>query len=169
MASISTAAPQFLVSKLSDALTFYEERLGFERDFVYADFSIRRPSPASCGSTSCTSSATTRFSHRWRCSLQVSRRALPPSRAVKCRARSPTAAIHSSAGSDRPKAAWDRGCWFRRARTLPGTLNGRIATSAHNLAHAHRSDVSSRSVHSKGYGRNRLGARLIRCRLLTSA
>jgi uncharacterized glyoxalase superfamily protein PhnB len=38
MASISTAAPQFLVSKLGDALAFYEERLGFQRDFVYADF-----------------------------------------------------------------------------------------------------------------------------------
>jgi uncharacterized glyoxalase superfamily protein PhnB len=38
MASISTAAPQLLVDKLDDALTFYEERLGFERDFVYEDF-----------------------------------------------------------------------------------------------------------------------------------
>jgi catechol 2,3-dioxygenase-like lactoylglutathione lyase family enzyme len=38
MASISTAAPQFLVSNLRDTLTFYEERLGFVRDFVYADF-----------------------------------------------------------------------------------------------------------------------------------
>jgi catechol 2,3-dioxygenase-like lactoylglutathione lyase family enzyme len=38
MASILTAAPQFLVSKLSDALAFYEGRLGFRRDFVYADF-----------------------------------------------------------------------------------------------------------------------------------
>jgi uncharacterized glyoxalase superfamily protein PhnB len=38
MASISTAAPQFLVSKLSDALAFYEDRLGFDREFVYADF-----------------------------------------------------------------------------------------------------------------------------------
>ena len=37
MALISTAAPQFLVRKLSDALAFYEERLGFEREFVYAD------------------------------------------------------------------------------------------------------------------------------------
>lgn len=38
MASISNAAPQFLVSKLSDALAFYENRLGFDREFVYADF-----------------------------------------------------------------------------------------------------------------------------------
>lgn len=38
MASISMAAPQFLVSKLGDALEFYENRLGFQRDFVYADF-----------------------------------------------------------------------------------------------------------------------------------
>ena len=38
MASISTAAPQFLVSKLSHALAFYEDRLGFDREFVYADF-----------------------------------------------------------------------------------------------------------------------------------
>jgi uncharacterized glyoxalase superfamily protein PhnB len=38
MASIATAAPQFLVEKLGDALTFYEQRLGFSRDFVYADF-----------------------------------------------------------------------------------------------------------------------------------
>ncbi len=38
MASISTAAPQFLVSRLSDALAFYEERLGFDREFVYEDF-----------------------------------------------------------------------------------------------------------------------------------
>jgi len=38
MASISTAAPQFLVSKLSDALAFYEEHLGFGREFVYEDF-----------------------------------------------------------------------------------------------------------------------------------
>ena len=34
MALISTAAPQFLVDKLDDALTFYEKRLGFARDFV---------------------------------------------------------------------------------------------------------------------------------------
>jgi len=38
MASITAAAPQFLVEKLSDALTFYEQRLGFSRDFVYGDF-----------------------------------------------------------------------------------------------------------------------------------
>jgi uncharacterized glyoxalase superfamily protein PhnB len=38
MASISNAAPQFLVSRLSDALAFYENRLGFDRDFVYEDF-----------------------------------------------------------------------------------------------------------------------------------
>ena len=38
MVSISTAAPQFLVNGLSDSLAFYEERLGFRRDFVYEDF-----------------------------------------------------------------------------------------------------------------------------------
>ena len=38
MASIRAAAPQFLVEKLSDSLTFYEQRLGFTRDFVYEDF-----------------------------------------------------------------------------------------------------------------------------------
>ena len=38
MASISTAAPQFLVDRLDDALAFYEEQLGFARDFVYEDF-----------------------------------------------------------------------------------------------------------------------------------
>ena len=38
MASISAAAPQFLVDRLDDALAFYEQRLGFERDFVYEDF-----------------------------------------------------------------------------------------------------------------------------------
>ena len=38
MSSISAAAPQFLVDRLDDALTFYEQRLGFERDFVYEDF-----------------------------------------------------------------------------------------------------------------------------------
>jgi catechol 2,3-dioxygenase-like lactoylglutathione lyase family enzyme len=38
MASISTAAPQFLVDRLNEALDFYEQRLGFERDFVYEDF-----------------------------------------------------------------------------------------------------------------------------------
>ena len=35
MVSISTAAPQFLVDRLEDALAFYEQRLGFDRDFVY--------------------------------------------------------------------------------------------------------------------------------------
>ena len=38
MASILTAAPQFLVSELSDAIAFYEQRLGFQSDFVYSDF-----------------------------------------------------------------------------------------------------------------------------------
>jgi uncharacterized glyoxalase superfamily protein PhnB len=38
MASISTAAPQFLVDRLDDALAFYAQRLGFERDFIYEDF-----------------------------------------------------------------------------------------------------------------------------------
>lgn len=38
MATISSAAPQFLVSNLGEALVFYEDRLGFQRDFVYSDF-----------------------------------------------------------------------------------------------------------------------------------
>ena len=38
MASIIAAAPQFLVERLDDALAFYEQRLGFARDFVYEDF-----------------------------------------------------------------------------------------------------------------------------------
>lgn len=38
MASIAAAAPQFLVEKLTDSLAFYEQRLGFSRDFVYEDF-----------------------------------------------------------------------------------------------------------------------------------
>src|SRR5262245_2109004 len=38
MALISAAAPQFLVDRLEGALTFYEKRLGFTRDFVYEDF-----------------------------------------------------------------------------------------------------------------------------------
>ena len=38
MASISAAAPQFLVERLDEALAFYEQRLGFERDFVYEGF-----------------------------------------------------------------------------------------------------------------------------------
>ena len=38
MPSIKRAAPQFLVSKLGDAIAFYQERLGFTTDFVYGDF-----------------------------------------------------------------------------------------------------------------------------------
>jgi uncharacterized glyoxalase superfamily protein PhnB len=38
MASITAAAPQFLVEKLNDSLAFYEQRLGFSCDFVYQDF-----------------------------------------------------------------------------------------------------------------------------------
>src|SRR5215471_5685325 len=38
MASITALAPQFLVAKLDDSLTFYEQRLGFSRDFVYEGF-----------------------------------------------------------------------------------------------------------------------------------
>src|ERR1041384_5476604 len=38
MPAIKRAAPQFLVSKLGDAIAFYEERLGFTTDFVYSDF-----------------------------------------------------------------------------------------------------------------------------------
>jgi catechol 2,3-dioxygenase-like lactoylglutathione lyase family enzyme len=38
MAAISGAAPQFLVSSLDAALAFYEQRLGFQRDFVYEGF-----------------------------------------------------------------------------------------------------------------------------------
>jgi catechol 2,3-dioxygenase-like lactoylglutathione lyase family enzyme len=38
MASITAAAPQFLVEKLDASLAFYEERLGFSRDFVYEGF-----------------------------------------------------------------------------------------------------------------------------------
>ena len=38
MPSIKSATPQFLVSKLSEAIRFYEERLGFITDFVYEDF-----------------------------------------------------------------------------------------------------------------------------------
>jgi uncharacterized glyoxalase superfamily protein PhnB len=38
MASILAAAPQFLVDDLEDSLAFYQERLGFSRDFVYEDF-----------------------------------------------------------------------------------------------------------------------------------
>ena len=36
--SIAAAAPQFLVDALDASLAFYEERLGFSRDFVYAGF-----------------------------------------------------------------------------------------------------------------------------------
>jgi uncharacterized glyoxalase superfamily protein PhnB len=38
MASISAAAPQFLVDRLDHALAFYEQRLGFACDFVYGGF-----------------------------------------------------------------------------------------------------------------------------------
>ena len=38
MASILTAAPQFLVKDLAATLAFYEEKLGFTTDFVYEDF-----------------------------------------------------------------------------------------------------------------------------------
>ena len=38
MSSITAAAPQFLVEKLNDSLRFYEQRLGFARDFVYQEF-----------------------------------------------------------------------------------------------------------------------------------
>jgi uncharacterized glyoxalase superfamily protein PhnB len=38
MASILASAPQFLVEKLNDSLRFYEQCLGFSRDFVYQDF-----------------------------------------------------------------------------------------------------------------------------------
>jgi uncharacterized glyoxalase superfamily protein PhnB len=38
MSSISFAAPQFLVDRLDDSLAFYEQRLGFARDFVYEGF-----------------------------------------------------------------------------------------------------------------------------------
>ncbi len=38
MASISTAAPQFLVDNLDKALAFYEERLGFAHNFTYEGF-----------------------------------------------------------------------------------------------------------------------------------
>jgi len=38
MASITAAAPQFLVEKLDESLTYYEKRLGFSRDFIYEGF-----------------------------------------------------------------------------------------------------------------------------------
>jgi catechol 2,3-dioxygenase-like lactoylglutathione lyase family enzyme len=38
MTSITAAAPQFLVENLDHSLAFYEQRLGFSRDFVYEGF-----------------------------------------------------------------------------------------------------------------------------------
>jgi uncharacterized glyoxalase superfamily protein PhnB len=38
MPSIKTAAPQFLVANLGEAIAFDEQRLGFSTDFVYDDF-----------------------------------------------------------------------------------------------------------------------------------
>ena len=38
MPSISTAAPQFLVADLAEAIAFYQANLGFRCDFVYEDF-----------------------------------------------------------------------------------------------------------------------------------
>lgn len=38
MATVINAAPQFLVNELESTLAFYEERLGFTRDFVYEGF-----------------------------------------------------------------------------------------------------------------------------------
>jgi catechol 2,3-dioxygenase-like lactoylglutathione lyase family enzyme len=38
MASIAAAAPQLLVDDLERSLAFYEGRLGFAREFTYADF-----------------------------------------------------------------------------------------------------------------------------------
>src|SRR5262245_27456974 len=38
MAEISSAAPQLLVDDIARALAFYEQRLGFARDFVYEGF-----------------------------------------------------------------------------------------------------------------------------------
>lgn len=38
MPSVNTAAPQFLVDELSEALEFYQKQLGFNLDFVYEDF-----------------------------------------------------------------------------------------------------------------------------------
>ena len=38
MPSIKTAAPQFLVDDLEASLAFYQERLGFTKDFVYEGF-----------------------------------------------------------------------------------------------------------------------------------
>ncbi|MBY0280466.1 VOC family protein [Candidatus Binatia bacterium] len=38
MTSIRNAAPQLLVDDLARALAFYEQRLGFRRDFVHDEF-----------------------------------------------------------------------------------------------------------------------------------
>ncbi len=38
MSTIIAAAPQFLVASLEASIAFYEERLGFARDFVYEGF-----------------------------------------------------------------------------------------------------------------------------------
>jgi len=38
MATLKTAAPQFLVDDLAHALAFYRERLGFSEDFVHEGF-----------------------------------------------------------------------------------------------------------------------------------
>jgi uncharacterized glyoxalase superfamily protein PhnB len=38
MPSIKETSPQFLVAKLADTLTFYEQQLGFEVDFVYEGY-----------------------------------------------------------------------------------------------------------------------------------
>jgi catechol 2,3-dioxygenase-like lactoylglutathione lyase family enzyme len=38
MATVETAAPQFLVDDLDRSLAFYRERLGFSEDFVYEGF-----------------------------------------------------------------------------------------------------------------------------------
>jgi len=38
MTTVVSAAPQFLVDDLERSLRFYEERLGFTRDFVYEGF-----------------------------------------------------------------------------------------------------------------------------------
>ena len=38
MASIANAAPQLLVDDLAASLAFYEQGLGFSRDFVHEDF-----------------------------------------------------------------------------------------------------------------------------------
>jgi catechol 2,3-dioxygenase-like lactoylglutathione lyase family enzyme len=38
MANLEKVVPQFLVDDLVASLTFYQDRLGFRRDFVYEDF-----------------------------------------------------------------------------------------------------------------------------------